>query len=89
MMSAHLITAAAGTPFYLDSRFWVAVPVVLFIALVIYKGALGSLSKSLDERADKIKAELDEARRLREAAQACSPLITASKKKRKRKLKRS
>ena len=70
MMSAHLFTAAAGTPFYLDSRFWVAVPVVLFIALVIYKGALGSLSKSLDERADKIKAELDEARRLREEAQA-------------------
>ena len=70
MMSAHLIHAAAGTPWFLDSRFWVAIPVVLFLALVIYKGALRSLSKSLDDRADKIKAELDEARRLREEAQA-------------------
>ena len=70
MMSAHLIHAAAGTPFFLDSRFWVAIPVVLFLALVIYKGALKSLTASLDERADKIKAELDEARRLREEAQA-------------------
>ena len=70
MMSAHLIHAAAGTPWFLDSRFWVAIPVVLFLALVIYKGALRSLSKSLDDRADNIKAELDEARRLREEAQA-------------------
>ena len=69
MMSAHLIQAAAGTPIYLDSKFWVAIPVVLFIALVIYKGALRSLSKALDDRSDKIKAELDEARRLREEAQ--------------------
>ena len=70
MMSAHLIHAAAGTPWFLDSRFWVAIPVVLFLALVIYKGALRALSKSLDDRADAIKAELDEARRLREEAQA-------------------
>lgn len=70
MMSAHLIHAAAGTPWFLDSRFWVAIPVVLFLALVIYKGALRSVAKSLDDRANNIKAELDEARRLREEAQA-------------------
>jgi F-type H+-transporting ATPase subunit b len=70
MMSAHLISAAAGTPFYLDSKFWVLVPVVLFLAFIAYKGAFKAIGKSLDERADKISAELDEARRLREEAQA-------------------
>ena len=69
MMSAHLIHAAAGTPWFLDTRFWVAIPVVLFLALVVYKGALRSVGQSLDDRADKIKGELDEARRLREEAQ--------------------
>lgn len=69
MMSAHLIHAAAGTPFYLDSKFWVLVPLVLFLALIAYKGAFKAMGKSLDDRADKIKSELDEARRLREEAQ--------------------
>ena len=70
MMSAHLIHASAGATWFLDTRFWVAIPVVLFLALVVYKGALRSVGQSLDDRADKIKAELDEARRLREEAQA-------------------
>ena len=70
MLSIDMINAAAGTPFYLDSKFWVLIPVVLFIAFVIYKGALRGINKSLDERADKIKSELDEARKLREEAQA-------------------
>lgn len=69
MMSAHLIHAAAGTPFYLDSKFWVLVPLVLFFVLIAYKGAFKAINSSLDSRADKIKAELDEARRLREEAQ--------------------
>ena len=69
MLSANLINAAAGTPWYLDTKTWVLIPVVLFIALVIYKGALKALNKSLDDRADAIKAELEEARRLREEAQ--------------------
>ncbi len=70
MMSAHLIHAAAGTPWYLDSKTWVLIPVILFLALIIYKGAFKALNKSLDDRADAIEAELDEARRLREEAQA-------------------
>jgi F-type H+-transporting ATPase subunit b len=69
MMSAHLIHAAAGTPFYLDSKFWVLVPLILFFVLIAYKGAFKAMGKSLDDRAEKIKAELDEARRLREEAQ--------------------
>jgi len=62
MMSIHLIHASAGTPWHLDSKFWVAIPVVLFLALVIYKGALKALSASLDARSDAIRSELDEAR---------------------------
>lgn len=69
MMSIHLIHASAGTPWHLDSKFWVAIPVVLFLALVIYKGALKALSASLDARSEAIRGELDEARRLREEAQ--------------------
>jgi len=64
-----LIMAAAGTPWYLDSKFWVAVPVILFLVFVIRKGALKGINDSLDKRADDIKSELEEARRLREEAQ--------------------
>lgn len=64
-----LIMAAAGTPWYLDSKFWVAIPVILFLAFVIRKGALKGINDALDSRADDIKSELEEARRLREEAQ--------------------
>jgi len=64
-----LIMAAAGTPWYLDSKFWVAVPVIFFLVFVIRKGALKGINDSLDKRADDIKSELEEARRLREEAQ--------------------
>jgi len=70
MMSVHLIAAAEGTPLLLDSRTWVAIPVVLFLAFVTYKGAFKALGKSLDNRANAISNELEEARRLREEAQA-------------------
>lgn len=64
-----LIHAAKGTPLHLDPTFWVAVCVILFLAFVTWKGAFGALNKSLDGRADSIRTELDEARRLREEAQ--------------------
>ena len=65
-----LIMAAAGTPWYLDTKLWVAIPVVLFLAFIVRQGVVASITKALDDRADKIKAELEEARRLREEAQA-------------------
>lgn len=52
-----------------DPHFWVAVAFVLFIALS-YKKISGLVIKGLDGRAARIKAELDEARRLREEAEA-------------------
>jgi len=57
--------AALSTP-----EFWVAVSFLGFVALVIYFKAPGMVIKALDDRADAIRHELDEARRLREEAQA-------------------
>jgi F-type H+-transporting ATPase subunit b len=53
-----------------DPVFWVLVSFVLFFALLTYNKVWGALGRALDDRADGIKKELDEARRLREDAQA-------------------
>ena len=50
-------------------EFWVGVSFVIFVALV-YRPVSAKLAVALDDRAAKIKAELDEAVRLREEAQA-------------------
>ncbi|WP_431855890.1 F0F1 ATP synthase subunit B [Azospirillum sp.] len=50
-------------------EFWVAVAFVIFMAL-IWKKASAAIGSMLDARAEKIRAELDEAQRLREDAQA-------------------
>jgi len=64
-----IFAAKAGTPFYLDASFWVAVCVILFLTLLLWKGAFKAMGKALDDRAVKIEGELNEARRLREEAQ--------------------
>jgi len=51
-----------------EPEFWVAVAFVLFIGVLIYVGAHKKITDALDHRAARIKAELDEARRLREEA---------------------
>jgi len=51
-------------------EFWVAVSFFGFLALIAYFKVPGMAMKALDERADAIRNELDEARRLREEAQA-------------------
>jgi F-type H+-transporting ATPase subunit b len=53
----------------MDATFWAFVALVIFIGIVIYMKVPGMLGRSLDERANKIKGELEEARRLREEAQ--------------------
>jgi len=47
---------------------WVAVAFVLFIGVIIYVGAHKKIIEALDHRSARIKAELDEARRLRDEA---------------------
>jgi len=49
---------------------WVAIGFILFILMLIYFKVPGKITKILDNRAEKIKNELDEARKLREEAQA-------------------
>ncbi len=54
--------------FMRDAEFWVLVAFVIAIAFLVYK-TKGILTAALDARAVKIKAELDEARQLRDEAQ--------------------
>ncbi len=49
---------------------WVAIGFVVFVALAIYLKLPRMIAAKLDERADRIAKELDEAQRLREEAQA-------------------
>src|SRR5581483_5487412 len=53
-----------------EAEFWVAVAFLIFVAVLGYFGAHKMALKGIDERREKIKAELDEARRLKEEAQA-------------------
>lgn len=54
----------------MDSTFWALVGLVIFLALLAYLKVPGMVGRSLDERAANIAKELDEARTLREEAQA-------------------
>ena len=49
-------------------EFWVAVAFVVLMIVFIYVGVPGVVTKALDHRADRIKAELDDARRLKQEA---------------------
>src|SRR5688572_17334711 len=53
----------------LDAEFWVATSFFIFIGILVYVGVHKKIAEALDHRRDRIKAELDEARRLREEAQ--------------------
>lgn len=53
-----------------DPVFWVMIAFFAFIGLLIYYRVPGMIGKALDARADAIRNELDEARRLRDEAQA-------------------
>jgi F-type H+-transporting ATPase subunit b len=50
--------------------FWVLVAFLAFVALVVYYKVPAAIAKMLDDRADGIRKELDEARKLREEAQS-------------------
>ncbi len=61
---------ASGAHWYTDSKLWVLIPLILFFAFIFKKGAHKAIGSALDERSTRIKTELDEAKRLREEAQA-------------------
>ena len=52
-----------------DATFFVALSFVLFVVFVIWAGLPSTIIKSLDDRSEQIKKELDEARILHEDAQ--------------------
>jgi F-type H+-transporting ATPase subunit b len=54
----------------LEAEFWVAASFVIFVLILGYFGVHKILLKGIDDRRDRIKAELDQARQLKEEAQA-------------------
>lgn len=56
--------------FLSSPEFWVAISFVGFVLLILYFKVPGKIVELLDKRAEAIRQELDEARRLREEAQA-------------------
>lgn len=54
----------------MDASFWALIALILFLALIVYLKVPGMVTKALDARAEKVRSELEEARRLREEAQA-------------------
>ncbi len=53
----------------MDATFWAFVALVIFLGIIAYVKVPATIGANLDARADKIKSDLDEARRLREEAQ--------------------
>ena len=49
-------------------EFWVAAAFVIFCGILVYVGAHRKIIEALDQRSARIRAELDEARRLRDEA---------------------
>ena len=64
----------------MDATFWAMIALFIFIGVVVYMKVPGMIAKALDERAAKIRNDLDDARRLREEAQQ---LLVEFQKKRK------
>ena len=54
----------------LDATFWAFIALLIFFGIVIYFKVPAFVTRALDSRIAKIEADLDEAKRLREEAQA-------------------
>jgi F-type H+-transporting ATPase subunit b len=53
----------------MDASFWATVALAIFIAVIVYYRVPAMIARALDQRAERIRNELDTARRLREEAQ--------------------
>jgi len=53
----------------MDATFWATVALAIFVAGLVWLKLPGKIGAMLDDRAERIRKELDEARRLREEAQ--------------------
>ncbi|MEP3278958.1 MAG: ATP F0F1 synthase subunit B [Stappiaceae bacterium] len=54
----------------MDATFWAFIGLILFFGVLVYAKVPAIITGALDKRADTIKQELEEARRLREEAQS-------------------
>lgn len=61
---------ASGGSFIDNPENWVVVSFLIFCGILVYFGVPQLIGKALDDRSEKIKKELDEAKRLRDEAQA-------------------
>jgi F-type H+-transporting ATPase subunit b len=66
-MTAFIVMANLLDPN--DTYFWTALALIAFFGILLYFKVPDSVGKSLDARADQIRKELDDARRMREEAQ--------------------
>ncbi len=73
-----VLLAGTAAPFWDNPVFWVGVAFAILIGVALQQGAGRAITKALDDRASGIKAEIDEALRLREEAHA---LLEDSKRK--------
>lgn len=71
-LAASPALAAGDKPFFslVNTDFVVTIAFVIFIGILLYFKVPGLVGGMLDKRADNIKAELDEAKALRDEAQA-------------------
>lgn len=53
----------------MDATFWALVALIIFLAILVVLKVPAAIGKSLDDRASRIRNELEEARTLREEAQ--------------------
>ncbi|MEL7273552.1 MAG: F0F1 ATP synthase subunit B [Pseudomonadota bacterium] len=53
----------------MDATFWSLIALIIFIGIIAYAKVPALIGKSLDDRSEKIRTDLDEARKLREEAQ--------------------
>ena len=53
----------------LEAETWVAISFLIFVGILVYVGVPKLLIDALDRRANRVQAELDEARRLKEEAE--------------------
>jgi F-type H+-transporting ATPase subunit b len=63
------VMLAGSLPFFERAETWVGVAFFIFVGIVVYLGVPRLICKTLDDRADAIRKELDEARKLREEAE--------------------
>lgn len=68
--SPELIEHAEATAFGLNPGGWVALSMIVVIAILLWKGVPAAIGRALDKKIAAIRGQLDEARKLRAEAEA-------------------